>query len=476
MGIGQSHLITSQKGLQRAYLTDGPEIKLMMGSSNYSCSGLFDGASCADKKAMYGRMCPPEDCSYKTAMAEAKAADITLHNFDSFLYQASLASLFEPRALICFDEAHDTEEHLVRAMEVVIKKEALQRAGLAWSLPKSDDQADVSKWLDVLAGSLETSTKMLAERINSIKDGRRKQGMYKEMSKFSRQIQSLDRLSMSIDRYLRSSVRTHWVAELDEESVRLEPVSGRKFANSALLQFGERRLFLSATIFNKGKPLINALGLDRDETAYFGIEKSFPVHTRPIVSMAVGDLSYHRYKASQSKVIKAVREIVDKHAGVRGVIHCTSYKLSDEIRDNIGSQRLVFHGNRDRDTVITGFLAGKYPSDAILVAVSVTQGYDFKYDLCRFQVVVKIPYLFPSKKIEERRKFDPDYYDWRTALTLVQTIGRGNRAADDHCTTYVLDSRLDGFISRKKKMLPNWFVEAISSKKKGKEDDEYDFG
>ena len=122
--------------------------------------------------------------------------------------------------------------------------------------------------------------------------------------------------------------------------------------------------------------------------------------------------------------------------------------------------RLVFHESKKRDDVIHGFMHDSKP-DAILVGVSVTQGYDFKGDMCRFQILSRIPYPYPSRRVNMRKNIDPRYYDWRTALTLVQTYGRGTRSVDDRCVTYILDSRFDRFVQINRGILPQWFLEAI---------------
>jgi Rad3-related DNA helicase len=86
---------------------------------------------------------------------------------------------------------------------------------------------------------------------------------------------------------------------------------------------------------------------------------------------------------------------------------------------------------------------------------------DLKDNQSRFQIVVKIPY--PSRAdrwIETKRKMDGGkWYNWQTALRLVQSCGRSIRSKDDWAKTYILDSAFARFISENK--LPIWFTECI---------------
>lgn len=75
-------------------------------------------------------------------------------------------------------------------------------------------------------------------------------------------------------------------------------------------------------------------------------------------------------------------------------------------------------------------------------------------------ILQAIPY--PSKGdrwTDVKRDRDSAWYNWQTALALVQAYGRSVRSKDDWAYTFILDSAFDGFISRNK--LPTWFTEAI---------------
>jgi Rad3-related DNA helicase len=84
-------------------------------------------------------------------------------------------------------------------------------------------------------------------------------------------------------------------------------------------------------------------------------------------------------------------------------------------------------------------------------------------DLARWQVIVKVPYPYlGDPQVSTRRAIDPAWYEWRTALRLVQAYGRAVRSQDDHAVTYVLDALFSGWVRRQHERLPRWFLEAIA--------------
>ena len=97
----------------------------------------------------------------------------------------------------------------------------------------------------------------------------------------------------------------------------------------------------------------------------------------------------------------------------------------------------------------------------MLISPSLHTGLDLKDKQSRFQILVKIPY--PSKAdrwIAKKLEVDGGrWYNWQTALRLVQACGRSIRSKDDWAKTYILDSAFDRFI--RENNLPLWFREGI---------------
>ena len=77
----------------------------------------------------------------------------------------------------------------------------------------------------------------------------------------------------------------------------------------------------------------------------------------------------------------------------------------------------------------------------VIIGPSLTEGIDMPDDLCRFIIILKVPYpSLTSQFVKEKMKIFPRWYASTTSNSIIQGIGRGNRNKNDYCTTYILDS------------------------------------
>ena len=156
-------------------------------------------------------------------------------------------------------------------------------------------------------------------------------------------------------------------------------------------------------------------------------------------------------------------KIIPKHLDTKGVIHTHTNKIAkyilnhsiykDEMMSNV-------HSPGQRAEKFQEFFDSEAPS--IMVSASMNTGVDLKDDLCRWQVICKVPYpSLGDPQIKARTNQDQSWYTWQTAMTLIQTYGRGCRSDTDWCTTYMLDEKFRDIYSRNVRLFPNWFKEAI---------------
>jgi Rad3-related DNA helicase len=91
------------------------------------------------------------------------------------------------------------------------------------------------------------------------------------------------------------------------------------------------------------------------------------------------------------------------------------------------------------------------------------EGLDLKDDLSRFQLILKVPYpsFVENPQLEMRMKISSDYYNYLTAMKIVQSYGRSIRSETDFAKTYILDEDFKSFFARSKQILPRWFKQAI---------------
>jgi len=476
----QVHMLTSMKMLQDAYLGDDKSIVLVKGKNNYVCRrdchqlrmcGDGGALTCENSQHMFGRHC--RDCSYTSVLEKAIFSPVALHNFDSFLYQASLGGIFGPRRLLTMDEAHNAEEKLRSFTALNLNNRLLASFHLPWDPPDVRDLDGVAEWVLWIKTGLMELGKDTKKNLDDLRAKNRDEDRQVIMQ-LSRRMKRVEELYSRISRFTGNELRdksgnARWVADMesDQKSISIKAVCpGSIFSQYALKSFGKQRLYLSATFLggNNHNSYIRSMNLDPTRTYTINVPSTFPAHNRPIITRSAGDLGQRDWGKNFGSLVKTLREVFEENKGVRGVVHCTSYGMSEQLAGALSdSDRLLVYDRFSRDEIVKSFVSGRVDDDAILLAVALNEGYDFKDDLCRFQVIVRIPYPVPTSCVKARKALDGEFYTWHTCLTLTQAYGRGMRSADDWCRTYIVDGRFSKFVRRGdvRRHLPNWFLEAV---------------
>ena len=232
---------------------------------------------------------------------------------------------------------------------------------------------------------------------------------------------------------------------------------------SLLFDVGETVLLMSATVFYK-EVFCRTLGIPQEEAAFVRVkESSFPVENRLIHALNVAQLSRTTMDASLGTIARAVDEVMLRHAGERGVIHTTSYQQARYIMDHVSEYNRARLSSTENVSSRSALLQAHGSRDeSVLISPSLYQGVDLKDELSRFQILVKVPYPdLSERRTKVKLQRDPGWYDWQTALRLVQTYGRSIRSDTDHAVTYVLDSNFPWFVRRHGELFPEYFLEAL---------------
>lgn len=467
----QAYIITSMKLLQDQYRKESSTISIVKGRSNYRCNDRSgSGMSCEDFYCITGSTCKVGDnstsCEYMKSRVNGKISRLTLFNFDSFINQVSMGEGSCVRSIVSIDEAHNADEKLSSAMKFSISDRLIRSIV---DVLESEIEFDLRSvraggkeatvHMEALSSKIGMAMEKLALKKVDKKTVRIRRTSIDDALHAGRTKDRFGKLKRSIDRYIMSH-EYPWSISGDDSSIEFEPVISRPFAKSALLAYGDRRLLMSATIFDGGRRVMSALGLKRDETEYIEVPSTFHAKNRRLVPVAAANMSYGTIKAEMKSAISAIESIIDSHKGEAGVIHCNSYDLANTICDNIKSDRLVFHGKDDKSDKIARFMSRERP-DMVLVGVYIKEGYDFRDDIARFQIITRIPYPYPTDKMKLRNEMEPGYNDWLAAIDLVQMCGRGVRSESDSCVNYCIDSRLVPFMTRNRNMIPAWFRESV---------------
>jgi ATP-dependent DNA helicase DinG len=154
---------------------------------------------------------------------------------------------------------------------------------------------------------------------------------------------------------------------------------------------------------------------------------------------------------------------MDHHSTERGIVHTTSYQQANYIIEHVSDVNRARLASTEGNSSRSSLLKTHGRTDAsVLISPSLYQGVDLKDNLSRFQVIVKVPYPdLSERRTRVKLERDSAWYDWQTALRLVQTYGRSVRSESDYATTYILDSNFTRFVDKNKNLFPRYFLDAI---------------
>ena len=384
-------------------------------------------------------------CHYWNQKANAVNSPITLMNYDYAIVELNYVKHFGKRSLLILDEAHNIENKLMATMEVTLYNRTLEKDINKRISPETLKDGELEDWkmeIEAIAESyedidLKNLAKNKAERIRST-------------------IHRLKILKENLEKEPKN-----WVIDAEESGVTFKPLRVHHYAKNNLLKYGDAVIFMSATILSH-KMFSKWLGLNPAEVYHIKVDSPFTKEKRPIILNLAGKMSANRIKNTAPKTIPILQEILKRHEGDKGLIHTHSYKCQQYITNNLNNSRLISHTSQNREQILNFFEKDENP--LVLVSPSMSEGVDLPYDKCRFQVIYKIPFPYlGDKQVNMRMKRDKKWYAYKTVMTLMQAYGRGMRAEDDSCYTYIIDSDINMLFKSPlyRSLIPDFFKEAV---------------
>src|ERR1044072_7538783 len=170
-----------------------------------------------------------------------------------------------------------------------------------------------------------------------------------------------------------------------------------------------RSMVMSATILDKDL-YCSQIGLNPSEVTFISVDSDFPVENRPIFTPYLGKLNNDNIylQSTHISISNNLNRIMNSYKNVKGLILMPTNKLTDQIIPYLSRE------NRQRLFVIKSMRASERmealeqfskTSNGVLISPSLYVGIDLKDDLCRFGVILKVP--FPSLADRwVKKKFD----------------------------------------------------------------------
>jgi len=454
---GSLMYLVGSKFLQTQITNDFPNAVSMWGRANYRCAS-DQSRTCDECLATESHPCE-RACPYRSAKQKAIDAQFKVLNFQYMLSEVRFAGRFSGAPFTIIDEADSLSDTLIQNVSLIFTERSLFRLNLQDGPTRKTvtSKDGLESWRE-FGHEAKVRAMKIANDISAEVESMDNSDPDSKLRKI-REMKHFIHISEQCDIFL-SSVDTDWKMEeiprsgsrqgqLVFKPVWITPELSQEF----IFKHSPSWTLLSAT-YPPLPVLCKQLGIDIDDVEggkIYDVPSTFDPEKAPVYLWPVASLSSSRMDTETPKIISAVKKILKRHPGVRGLLHCVSYKLGNEIIKGVGSPRLIMHTSENRHEIINGFAnkgQSTLPDDACLVSPSAERGLDFSDDLCRFIVVLKAPYKYLGDKIVNARLYASGpvgklWYVADMACCVEQMAGRGVRSKDDHCSIYLLDEKIN---------------------------------
>jgi len=441
---GRTVILTSTKGLQEQLLKDFGNMDGfadIRGRGNYTCR-MHTSRNCDEGLCLFGVKCDMMEgggCPYYDALRRANSAKVVVTNYAYWMAQNEYSTGLGQFDLMVLDEAHAAPDHLIDHLAVQFSRKSRVEAKVLALQDLPNDPIGWRLWAE----------DRLEEAI-----------MDRDAAKFARKEKLFVILKRLVEKLTRLATRldSNWVWEDDGTNVTLTPIWGAPFSEDILFLGVPHVVLTSATCVPKTADL---LGVDRALLEVVEFPHSFPLANRPLIHIPTVRMNYRMGPMEYRQWITKIDQIIRDREDTKGIIHTVSYERRDMVLEQSKyATHMVTHDSTNTVQVVGSFKRMDPP--AILVSPSMATGWDFPYDECRWQIIGKLPY--PDTRggiIKARSKRDGDYTAYITMQQLIQATGRGVRAEDDWCETFIIDNNIVWFLDRNRHLMVDWFAGAF---------------
>lgn len=435
-------ILTRTKTLQNQYERDG--IVSLYGRDNYACNRHMK-VTALSGVCRAGMPCSfyLNGCNYFDQKRTALSAQEAVLNYAYFFSEANGPGQFTGYDYIVCDEGHSVPEELSRTFSVRIYFPHCRAYGI--KVPKDKSISSLIHWARA--------------NISRFRKAAWRPREYGETDyvirgmEFERKLEVLALINKEDE----------WVVELGDQAAVVKPIWPNALAVMNLWPHATKFIFCSATI--NPNYVLPMLGFDPNQAENIEIPSQFPKEHRPIFIRPAVSMNHRADEATLRKWVDTLDEILSYYPDHKGLIHTANYQLAKiYLLNSRHLQRIIGHTPETRQITLERFK--NMTENKVLVSPALTEGIDLPYDLCRFQVIAKVPFPNLTDKVWEAR-FRTDktragkIYIQGTIDQIVQAAGRGVRASDDYCETWIIDANVNRLLQYNTMDFPKFFREAI---------------
>jgi Rad3-related DNA helicase len=175
-------------------------------------------------------------------------------------------------------------------------------------------------------------------------------------------------------------------------------------------------------------------------------------------------MTFHKKRETLPKIVEAIDKLLRARPDRKGLIHTNSYDMNRILTNALAAaghaNRIITHGPGGAEGALERHRLT--PGPTVLFSPAMIEGIDLADDLSRFQLIVKVPYPVHKDPYVAARMRQKGWYEWQTAVRLIQATGRSIRSQDDYAETYIVDSEFGEFRRRSHRLLPEWWLSAVT--------------
>lgn len=456
-----------------------PNWAVIKGQQAYTCSinGLnFSSGQCKLKGCKsYGDIKQkfPEcsqTCQYILDREKAMESDVLVCTYSFWLIQQNIvkkmlhgAAPFTSRDFVICDEAHKIVEIVQKHFSPAFNKDDLAKIGrivaagcddpeitnkiqnIRYQIAKTEGNIEILdlleeyvKTMKVVSDGIDTIMREISSK-NDNKEilSKEDKGLARDCDFISNHISSFAEYVDIIKKIGSINIVKNW-DDKNMENIVFNCIDESYLMGEKFHVHSKRKMYMSATI---GDPYQFSVDMGFDGFDYIDIPSTFDFTNSPIYYVPDYKLSYSMKSYNLPKVCELIDATVSMYSGKRGIIQTGSYAFAKSLLENVSAstrKRLILYDDtKEKGEAIQYF---KYCNDKILVGPSLIEGLSFDDDLCRFQIIMKVPYpSLGDKFVAAKQRLRPIWYSNTTAISILQGVGRGVRNDHDWCVTFIFD-------------------------------------
>jgi Rad3-related DNA helicase len=391
---------------------------------------------------------PVGDCPYRVARQRAFGANLAVLNTAYFVTVTNTGGAFSGVPFLIVDECDQLERTLMEQIRVNVPLGLWRDLDPAAGAFPFQQPPSFHQFIQPLLTPLAERLRALLKRLDARPSKDAAVALIREYRKLQRYYMKWE-TALDLD-------EDEWVFDPKEEEgkrqkdplIQWRPVRVAPIADMVFWRHVGLVLMMSATVVD-GEEMLASLGItDPADFTILKVPSTFPPARAPIIMVPLADTTQKNLAAGTQVLARGLQQIAAHHADHRILVNVPSFHLTRAVVPSLPEKR-VFEYQKGMDAeqrvdLVTRFRESSTPG--ILIGPGLDRGLDFPGDACRVQVVAKLPFMSLGDAVVHARMNLPGgqrWYEIQAIRSFLQSLGRGMRAEDDWCISYVLDIQAD---------------------------------